>query len=104
MCFIRLAGGDERASPVVPFPHQFRISRERIGCREFLGAMVFPQPVFASESWDAARGGDAGAGNDSDGSGSVEAGGEALGVLCKHALIVCCQSFGEPSRYSVRGA
>lgn len=63
---VRPALRHQSAAPAVPFPHQPRVARERLGRRQLLGPELLPQPARATESWHAALSADAGAGQNDD--------------------------------------
>ena len=63
---VRLARGDLPAAPVVPLPHQARITRKCLRRGERLGFEALPKTVSAAERRHAARGRDTGAGQHRD--------------------------------------
>ena len=46
---VRRGFGDHLAPPVVPLPHQLRVSRERFGRGEILGLVLPPEPAVAAK-------------------------------------------------------
>ena len=60
MSSVGLGGGDALAAPRVPFPDQDGILIESIEFGEILRSVFSPKPFFATKSWDAAGGGEAG--------------------------------------------
>jgi hypothetical protein len=62
MAGVRLRFGDNCAPPVVPFPHEFRISRECAGRGKLFRSEVAPQATCSAERRYPAFGGDSGSG------------------------------------------
>lgn len=53
---VRLTGGYQLPTPVVPLPHQVGVASERVWGCEVLWAVGSPESVSASEGGDTARG------------------------------------------------
>src|ERR1700719_1964967 len=72
MSRVRLRVRDQAPRPVIPFPDQFRIARERARRRKILGAILFPQSSVAAKSRHTTLGRYPRAREHGDGSGLLE--------------------------------
>jgi hypothetical protein len=61
---VGLGSIDQAATPVVPCPDQFRISRKRLWCGEILRAELLPETRCTTEGGNTALGGNARPGQD----------------------------------------
>ena len=63
---VRLATGNEMASPAIPLPHERGVACERVGGGQVFWTMAFPETLCTAKRRHTAGGGDPGAGQDGD--------------------------------------